>query len=720
MKNKKYNFFVVVGLVVILLLLAIFGLGPIKGAQDMRFGIDIRGGVEAIYEPIGLDRDATDDELNAARSVMEKRLDAKNILDREVTIDKSGNRIIVRFPWKSDEAEFDPQKAIAELGQTAKLTFRDEAGNVLIEGKDVKHSQAVVENNQYVVSLEFNSEGAKLFEEATASLIGKRLYIYMDETQISAPSVSEKISGGKSIITGNFDLESAKDLADTINSGALPFSMETKSHSTITPNLGSGALKVMVQAGSVAFTLICLFMLIYYKLPGFVSCIALTLQLAIMLLSLSIPQFTLTLPGIAGIILSLGMGVDANVIISERIGEEIRDGRSLRQAIKAGYSKAFSSVFDGNITTSIVAIILMIFGSGTLLSFGYTLLVGLILNFVVGVFSTQVMITSLINFKVFNNPKFFRVAKKKKVIGFYKNRWKLYSISIVMIAVGIASCFINGVQIDTAFKGGAMLTYTYEGELNPEEVAQVAGEALNRSVTGQVTVDLGNKEQKIMLTLAGNEGLEASNQITLDTVLAEKFTDNKLALSESYMVEPYIGRETLIDSIIALALALALIVVYVGVRFTKIGGISAGMMGLVALSHDVLIVFFTLVVFKIPLDTTFIAVALTIIGYSINDTVVIYDRMRENMTSKAKDLSELTDTSISETLGRSINTTVTTSISVLIMYVFAYVYDINAIETFALPMMVGVVSGCFSTVCLAGPLWVSWKTHKKRVANKTA
>ena len=715
MKAKKYTFFIIVAIIIGLLILAVFGAPHVKGAKEMRFGIDIRGGVEAIYEPVDLDRVATSDELNAARSVIETRLDNKNILDREVTIDKKNGRIIVRFPWKSDEAEFNPEKAISELGETARLTFRDSEGNILIEGKDVKTSRAVMDQktNQYMVSLVFNEEGSKLFEEATAKLIGQQLFIFMDETYISSPTVNEKISGGEAVINGTFTIDEAQDLAEKISSGALPFSMTATSHNTISPSLGSGALKVMVMAGITAFALICLFMLVFYRLPGFISCIALTLQLAVQILALSVPQFTLTLPGIAGIILSLGMGVDANVIINERIGEELRSGKSLPLALKSGYSRAFASVFDGNITTAIVAIILMALGSGTMLSFGYTLLVGIVLNFVAGIYTTHKLLLSLINFKAFRNMKLYHLPKVRKTIPFYKKRWRLYSISIVLMVIGIASCFINGIALDTTFKGGAMLTYTYTGDLNVEDVSRLATSTLNRNVTGQITEDLGNKQQKIVLSLAGTDSLNAKDQVKLDEALDKAYVANKLELSESYMVEPYIGKETLIRSIMSLVIALALIVVYVWVRFKKIGGLSAGAMALVALGHDILVIFFTFVVLRIPLDTNFIAVALTIIGYSINDTVVIYDRIRENMALNSKNMEVLMDDSLTQTLTRSINTSVTTSISVLIMYIFAYVFGIESIKVFALPMMMGVLSGCFSSVCLAGPLWVSWKNNKK-------
>lgn len=401
MRINKYMYIVVVLLIIGVALIAFFGIdaGPvqIKGMKDIRFGIDIRGGVEAVYEPKDLDRMPTETELESARLIMETRMDAQNILDREITIDKNNGQILIRFPWKSGETDFNPQAAIAELGETARLTFRDPQGNILVEGKDVKESVVQMDSktNKPVVTLVFNDEGKQLFANATEKLIGQRISIYMDEIMISSPVVNEKIPNGEAVISNMGSIEEAKNLSDKINSGALPFSLVTKNHSTITPTLGSGALDVMIKAGLLAFLFICIFILYLYRMPGLTACFALVLQTALQMLFLSVPQITLTLPGIAGIILSLGMGVDANVIISERIKDEIRDGKSVGSAIDSGYHKAFSAVFDGNLTTIIVAIILMMFGSGTMLSFGYTLMVGCVLNFVSGVGVTRIITKSL-------------------------------------------------------------------------------------------------------------------------------------------------------------------------------------------------------------------------------------------------------------------------------------------------------------------------------------
>lgn len=402
-----------------LLFVAIYGIHigsfNLKGANEMRYGIDIRGGVAATYTPKDLDGTPTAEQLAKAKTIIETRMDAQNITDREVTVDDAHGSVIVRFPWKSDDTNFDPQAAIKELGETALLTFKDPDGNVVLEGADVKKSYASTSQSDgsFVVNLELTTDGATKFSDATGRLVGKAISIYMDETEISSPTVETQITDGNAIITGQKSLKEAKALAEKINAGSLPFAMEANDAQIISPTLGRNALKVMEEAGLLAFLLVCIFMLLYYRLPGFVACIALVLQVVGQLLALSLPQFTLTLPGIAGVILSMGMGVDANVIIAERIKEELNAGKTLRSAISLGFDRAFSAVFDGNITTLIVAVVLIALGSGSLLSFGYTLLTGVLMNFVSGVTASRLMTSSLSEYKALQKPWFYGARRLK-------------------------------------------------------------------------------------------------------------------------------------------------------------------------------------------------------------------------------------------------------------------------------------------------------------------
>lgn len=463
-KTGKPVFFVVAIITILFTILSITGISSyygdiqsvyIKGGDQIRWGIDIRGGVEVTFVPQG-DADPTNEELDGAAEVMRQRLVAQGINDYSVYSDYNSDRIVVQFPWAEDEENFDPESAIAELGTTAQLRFiegtaTDSEGNptgeVILDGSMVENARAAYEpvdqqgtDYQWVVELTLNDEGTQAFSQATSELVSTngQIAIWMDDQMISAPAVRNAITNGRAIISGNsnnqFTSESATTLANQINGGALPFSLETASYSTIDPTMGEGARDAMILAAVIAFVLICIFMLVVYRLPGVVAIIALMGQVALMIAALTgffpgISSSTLTLPGIAGMILSIGMGVDANIITAERIREEINAGKSIDGAIHLGYHRAFSAILDGNITTLIVAIILMgTFGApgsffntimqpilfmfpasteGTIYSFGFTLMVGIVGNFVFGVFASRLMTQSLSRFKCFRKPKFY-------------------------------------------------------------------------------------------------------------------------------------------------------------------------------------------------------------------------------------------------------------------------------------------------------------------------
>lgn len=718
MKYSKSMFWMIVCVIIACVSVAIFGVGDkIKGANKMRFGIDIRGGVEAIFEPQDLNRKATESELESARNIIEMRLDAKNITDHEVTIDKDGAYIIVKFPWKSGETNFKPEEAIAELGEMAKLTFRDEQGNIMLEGKNVKEAKAMVDSKEmmgrYEVALSFDAQGAKLFEEATAKLIGKNMGIYMDETLIQAAQVQQKIAGGQAVINRIKTLDEATDLAKKINAGALPFSLATTNFSTISPTFGNNALNIMVIAGGIAFAFVCLFMLLYYRLPGMIACLALSLQMALQLLAISVPQYTLTLPGIAGIILSLGMSVDANIIINERIGEELRKGLTLRVAIKNGYQNAFSSVLDGNVTTGAVAIILMMLGSGTMLSFGYTLLIGMILNVVIGVSVSKALMLSITRYHKLYNAKYFRCNKEVKVKKFYEHK-KLFAMITGLIAcIVIGSVFVKGIGVDTEFTGGVVLSYSVDGEVNTDYIEEAISKVIDRPITVQTSENQISQTKSMTITLAGTGGMTPEKQKEITEVVAQSMEDTHVELAETYVVEPYIGAKALRKSELAIGLSFVFMILYVWIRFSVLNGLAAGITAIIALVHDVFIVFGTFVIFGIPLNDAFVAVILTIVGYSINDTIVLYDRIRENIKSNSS-LSkvEQVNLGISQTLSRSLNTSFTTGICVLIILVASVVFCISSIREFAIPMFFGLVSGCYSSICIASILWAIWGERK--------
>lgn len=404
----------------------------IPGAREIRPGIDIQGGVDARLYAVTEDKSLPKKEdLDAAKRVIEKRLDAKKIFDRVITTDNEKGYLIVQIPQKKGEV-FDPQKSIEEIGQTALLTFqevdeskKDEKGDylptgkIIIQGTDVTDATAEISQDTggYEVGLKLSSEGAKKFSEGTGRLVGKPIAIFMDEEFLSAPVVNMKIDGGSARITlgGSktaAQQEEAKNLAGLIKSGSLPFKLEAKQVNNISPTLGSNALAVSIDAFVVAFILICLFMLFYYRLPGFIACIALFLHTILELLALSWLHITVTLPGIAGLILTIGMAVDANVIIFERIKEEIRNGKTLRSAIDVGFKRAFAAVLDGNVTTLIAAVVLLRFGTGPIQSFAYTLGIGVILSFLTAVTATRLMLKAVSDLDVARHPVLYGVSVK--------------------------------------------------------------------------------------------------------------------------------------------------------------------------------------------------------------------------------------------------------------------------------------------------------------------
>lgn len=401
-RASKNNFFITAGVIAVVAIICFTGLSipgvvEIKGINDIRFGIDINGGFEAFLAPSSEHTGTvTKGDLEAAKNVVELRLDSQNVTDRDIYID-AGNRIIVRAPLQTTSDEDKTNEILQLLGEMAMLTFKEPDGKVVIKGEDIKDAYAAIhpDSNEWVVVLSLNSEGSEKFAEATGRLVGKAISIYMDDNEISSPTVKGKITGGEAIIDGMADMDEARDLAEKIKAGSLPFAMEVISKNIVSASLGSRALDTMVHAALLSFILICLFMIFYYRLPGMVAVIALIAQTCGQLLAISVPGFTLTLPGIAAIILSIGMGVDANIIISERIKEEIRFGNPLKISIRNGFDRAFSAVMDGNVTVAIAAILLMIFGSGTFLSFGYSLLTGVILNGLCGVVATRLMTGSL-------------------------------------------------------------------------------------------------------------------------------------------------------------------------------------------------------------------------------------------------------------------------------------------------------------------------------------
>ena len=766
-KGKSWPLFVVAVLIVLFSLTAIFGVSYtygdtknvyVKGASDIRFGIDIRGGVDVTFMPAD-DVEATDAQMTAAKTVIEDRLVGLGITDYESYVDNNKNRIIVRFPWKNDEADFNPQTAIDEIGTTAKMVFRkgsSATGEEILSGDDVASASAAYnETEGWVVQLKFNSAGASAFATATTELAASNgtISIWLDDNNISTATVNEAITGGEAIIKGNFDQDSASTLANQINSGSLPFALSAESYSTISPSLGAKSLDVMVQAGIIAFILVAILMIVRYRLPGTIAVISLMGQAAATLAVVSgyftvFPGSTLTLPGIAGIILGIGMGVDANVITAERIKEELSKNKTLEGAVNSGFKMGLTPIIDGNVTIVIVAAILMgAFGptdgfwakvfnpifywfgpstAGTIYSFGFTLLTSVLLNFVFGVWATRVMIRGAVHFKPLRKAWLFGGKKeggadfKTPSINFIGNRKKFYTFSCALIAVVLVFCGIFGVKMDVEFKGGSMITLAYEGDADLNDLKSTIGTELGKSnLTLQTGSDISGN-QTLTVTLPGSDTLTTEQLDNLLAALNEQYPDNNFVQNEVSNVDATIGKEFLLKSVVALVAACMLILLYVAYRFRKIGGLKAGSTAIVALLHDMFVVFGVFVLLRIPLNGNFIAALLTILGYSINDTVVIYDRIRENSAlygKKQMSLAELVNLSVNQSFARSLMTSITTCLALGVVCVVSVIYRLDSIYSFAFPLLFGMVSGVYSTICIATPLWVDWK-NKKKAAKK--
>ena len=768
-KGKSWPLFVVAILIVVFSLTAIFGVSYqygdtkniyIKGASDIRFGIDIRGGVDVTFMPAG-DVDATPEQMTAAKTVIEDRLVGLGITDYESYVDSNKDRIIVRFPWKTGEADFNPQTAIDEIGTTAKMVFRKGStadGEEILSGDDVTSANAAYnETEGWVVQLKFNSAGAAAFADATTEQAANNgtISIWLDDKNISTATVDEAITGGEAIIKGNFDQDSASTLANQINSGALPFALSAESYSTISPSLGAKSLEVMVLAGIIAFALVAVMMIVRYRLPGTIATISLFGQVAATLAVVSgyftvFPGSTLTLPGIAGIILGIGMGVDANVITAERIKEELAKNKTLPAAVKSGFKMGLTPIIDGNVTIVIVAAILMgAFGptdgfwakvfnpiffwfgpstAGTVYSFGFTLLTSVLLNFVFGVWATRVMIRGAVHCKALRNPWLYGGKKdgtaeyKTPHINFIGNRKKFYTFSCALIAIVLVFCAVFGVKMDVEFKGGSMVTLSYEGDVDLPSLKSEIGSQLGQSdLTLQTGSDISGN-QTLTVTLPGSQTLTTEQLDDMLTAINEAHPENNFEQNEVSNVNATIGKEFLFKSLVALVAACVLILAYVAFRFRKIGGLKAGSTAIVALLHDMFVVFGVFVILRIPLNGNFIAAVLTILGYSINDTVVIYDRIRENSalySKKQMGLAELVNLSVNQSFSRSLMTSITTCLALGVVCVVSVIYRLDSIYTFAFPLLFGMVSGVYSTICIATPLWVDWKS-KKKAAKKEA
>ena len=776
-KGKAWHLVVTVLLILAFVYTAFFGVSAkygdvtttyIKGAKDIRFGVDIKGGVNVTFVP-SEDYDATEEQLEAAQLVIENRLVALNVTDDELYVDPSSDSLILEFPWQSGETDFDPESAIQEIGTTAYLTFREGSsadGDLILDGSMIESAAAqygpVTSGgaSEYYVSLKFTDEGAKAFGEATTRLAASNgtISIWLDDENVSTATVNAAITDGEAIITSSasnpFTQDAVVKMARQINSGALPFALKVDSYSTVSPSLGENSLSAMVLAGVIAFALIVVFMTVLYRLPGFLACIALAGQVAATLAFVSgyfpvFESFTLTLPGIAGIILAIGMGVDANVITAERIKEELKNGKSLDGALKSGFARGLTPIIDGNVTIVIVAIVLMgafgpsdglfakalhfvffAFGpstAGTIYAFGYTLLTGVLLNFVFGVFATRVMIRGAASIKALRNPWLYGAAKlgkdetEKKQVNFVGLRKKFLVFSSCLMAAIVLCAVVFGVHLDTEFTGGAMITLSYDGSFEMAQVQQTASDALeNTGLTLQTGENVATGDQTLKISMPGTETVTTDQVEALLDSLNETYPDNNFAQLSLSNVSAAMGTKFLQKSLVAVVFALVLILVYIALRFKNIGGLTGGMMAVLALVNDLMVVFGTFVLLRTPLDGNFIAAMLTILGYSINDTVVVYDRIRENraLMGKKASFEELVNRSVNQSARRTLITTITTVMALGVLCIVAKLYGLDSIFTFAFRLMMGMISGVYTSLCVSTSAWMLWSERSPKSGKK--
>ena len=606
----------------------------------------------------------------------------------------------------------DANKILEELGKPGSLQFKDESGNVVLEGTDVKSASAQTMTDeyggkQYGVELNLTDEGTKKFAEATQANVGKTISIVYDNEEISNPGVREAITGGQAWIDGMASFEEANTLASTIRIGGLQLELEELRSNVVGAQLGEEAISTSLFAGAIGLAIVFIFMCVVYLLPGLASSIALIIYTGMVIVLLNAFEITLTLPGIAGIILSIGMAVDANVIIFARVKEEMAAGKSVKSSLKAGFEKALSAIVDGNITTLIAAIVLGFMGSGSVKGFAYTLALGIVVSMFTALVITRIIIYAFYAIGL-RSPKLYGTQKERKTRDFLSRKMVSFAISGIIVLVGVAFMGMNAAKGNGAFqygldfKGGTASTVTFDKDYSIKEIDERIIPVVEK-VTGDANVQAqkvqGSNAVIIKTKSLGLEEREAFNQAMADEFQVDAATITAENISST------ISAEMRNDAIIALLIATVCMLIYIRIRFKDIRFATSAVL---ALLHDVLIVLAFYGISRISIGNTFIACILTIVGYSINATIVIFDRIREALEEKKKneELSTLVNKSITDTLTRSIYTNVTTFIMIAVLYVLG----VNSIREFAMPLMVGVIGGTFSSICFTGPLWYVMKT----------
>ena len=742
----------VLQVLLVLVLIAAFAFVAARGiggahrgsAKNIRLGLDLEGGVSVTYQAYKTDstgkrtgEQPTDKDMADTIYKMQKRVETLESTEAAV-YQEGSDRVTIDIPGASDSEE-----VLKELGKAGALYFilysdlKTEKGGTPNEGDKVVYDKSKVlltgdmigeatsgsrqqegtGKTEYGVSIKFAGKGIKKFAKITGEHVGEQLAIVYDEKLVSAPNLKEEISGGECWISGSFTSESAEQLASTVRIGALPLELENIHGNVVGATLGSQALKSSLFAGVVGLILVIIFMIVMYRISGVAASIALIFYVGAMLLALNGLNVTLTLPGIAGIILSIGMAVDANCIIFTRIREELATGKTVASAIDNGFSKAMSAIIDGNVTTLIAALVLYLKGSGTVKGFAMTLGIGIVLSMFTALFITKLLMKAFCALGM-TNTSMYGIQKERKTINFIGN-WKKY----VVISGAVVVICVAGLVVRAA-SGGPLFNYSLDfagGNSTSVDLSKTVtdedkqkAEDTAKSVIGSgksVEISVADNTKIVVRT----EELSEQKSEELKATMAKTFGVDESTKVESEFISGSVSDEMKVDAAVATLIATLCMLLYIWIRFREL---STGISAVLTLVHDVIAVLTVYVVASafIPVGSTFIACMLTIVGYSINDTIVVFDRIRENKakaTSRTS-LAEIINKSITETLSRSINTSVTTFIMVFVLAVFG----VDSVRQFAIPLIVGIISGCYSSVCVASPLWyvLSGKGEKEQKA----
>lgn len=733
MSHKTKGFLKLLLIIVIMAglgFVAIFGvkIGSKKrgNAEGIHLGLDLAGGVSITYETVK--EKPTDEEMEDTIYKLQKRVDDSG--QTEANVYREGaNRINVDIPGATNAEE--TLKALGKVGEiffvlgTGNIEYElnpesedgyvfhliktlDEIraqGDIILEGTDIARAEAGwITNNmgvsENVVSLELNPSGRTKFADATSKHIGEQIAIIYDGKVVSAPTVQQALTDGKAQISGNFTSESAAALATTIRVGALPLELRELRSNVVGASLGQEAVSTSLMAAIIGFVLVLIFMAVRYRFPGVAADLALTIYVGLVVICLNLLEVTLTLPGLAGIILSIGMAVDANVIIFSRIQEEIGVGKTVRSAIKLGFSKAFSAIFDGNITTLIAAAVLYLLGSGTVKGFAITLALGIILSMFTALTVTRFILYTFYDIGIDKEKQYGEVKEYKKMT-FTKHIKKFFLISGVLILIGIVAIVISKVKTGDAlafgldFKGGTSLTVSFPENVEPTIAGLEAD--VNDAIGETATVNLVNSENAAVIKTME---LSEDNRNTLTKYLVSKYGVNEADI-EMQSISGTVSGEMKKDAVLAVSVATVCMLVYIWIRFSNLAFAASAVLALV---HDVLVVLMVYAVGRISVGNTFIACMLTIVGYSINATIVVFDRIRENLKEQLKKetLEDVVNKSISQTFTRNIYTSLTTFVMVAALVIFG----VSSIREFAFPLMSGIICGAYSSICITGVLWL--------------